>query len=1583
MNTAKGYNFNPLLKTEFSDPKHSGVVIANEVTKLTKAIVNASQRTVCHYICTPRQKTIIEGYVPNTTFTATDVVAHGPLKYLRQQLDYKILNYLKPSVSVGFIGTSYAELAWYHSKATLPHWFAVFGNLDGRDSMRINEGVVNAQGKLSSNKEPIRALAASYLKWVEDDNFHYSNHKHFSVSQNFKKNNRKATVLVMNHALYDVSPVAIADYIAHTGARMMYAQFLCYPDLVNDMVIRDTDFQITWERKGKKIHMYHDSSELGYVHEAKTYLLWASRSAFEVPQGVLMVEREASFGTLQLLKISLVDARKTILTRTIDTVFVKYAKIHDPVTWIRYGRKDVIFVDRDKLCNIFNFAVRQQASEFDIPKLYAHAAAKLNQFRISDAEVQTLWECSQYVVNKTVEFVIFAAILQKGEAFRILQATLEASKAGGRYKDLLPSGFEVFCTEIMDWFGKTKLAQFMGWSNKPLMEDVDEVFQIDYNRELTEVEGFRCQDYYLDYNFEVPDDMKPVITPVYEICLLRKILHRLQKIKPFKAFDPFAGLGLDARILSEYFETFAMEINPHRSKELELSAYRYGYKMQHGNAFNHIWTKYDLIYVDYEHPENLNDYKCPGFTFKDLIERHLNPQVVIIIKAPFTWRPSYALEWIRVGKAQTCSTDKWRFWILGVKLQDEYQVDASKVLELDVVIEDSPKTAASVASFVDAREPIDTAALSGESKMTAIVNKGFKLVTDPKLEFIDHTFPKQHVLVHLNKYYTKTSDEESKMRIDEEKGTLATLKDSVKGLIKKCIGIMNSQPDLRVKLCNMDMVYGSGKTKFALKHYDPKNWFWIVSKRELRNDTESAMRTILNLPSHVQTNVWTFETALTKNLSAYDFCVIDEFYTFELAYFYTLCLAFTAGDPKSRKCILTLGDSNQCSYYNPESRDWAKIQDNINAFKGQRCNLTYRCGPAVSAIVNSCISDYNVVSREQAPTTQVRLIPYSDYLEGYYNKNADLHMAPSEHTVKLIKGCKTVSSVQGFDVKTANLYLTSVDAALMKTPGEFIVSMSRAKDRLDIVEVENGAFVKTLPVSFRPLLETLAPYVPSDARIKRLGTQVETLNSDPNLKSCDFSANLAYDQVMQVMENVNEVHRVDIPVIANLRAVGTAETVTSKKTYKYVKLLGKKWLGRDFRVSNLAQRDRTGFARLARNYSMKISNTKIDHLISKFKRIYFKKDYKVTDFPEQMTACMQDLVNKYSASGTAAKIDIENRYQVLGHLKTIVKQYVDDVAKLQGGKAGQLISAWPVEFNAIFGPFFRAMMEAFKARLNPNTVYANGLTEAEMEFNTQAFFETWKQNEGKVHCADMPEYDASQNKDTNRLEEQIMKQLIFIMVTEPMGIGHLRDVVEETLLPLWKCCRSGMPIFIGDWFFPRDNQFPKDSGGPDTFSLNTILLMALCAMVIEIPEYKFGWFGGDDSMVLSTVCSEKTMVSRWTQNGFKIKYDDAPVPVFFNQMFTSGCRFYSPMLLIYKLLSKNFNNGSKIGTLSLIRDYQRGIEDKVKTYRKHYGIVLQALRSQHNIGQEQAEIIMEQLAAFVRCPPEKVLEQCETFEVEL
>jgi len=772
-------------------------------------------------------------------------------------------------------------------------------------------------------------------------------------------------------------------------------------------------------------------------------------------------------------------------------------------------------------------------------------------------------------------------------------------------------------------------------------------------------------------------------------------------------------------------------------------------------------------------------------------------------------------------------------------------------------------------------------------------------------------------------------------------------------------------------------VAGSSKTGSVIEVFDNKRHAYITQTSAARSSTASRLRNELKI---ADPDCWTYEIALLKsNLATKKFIFLDEVYLFSASYIFAVQLL-------SKATIVLVGDLAQCMFHDPDPKCGVVLEtfeDYLKCIQTvQTCKLTRRFSQNICEVVKSVVPNYKIDSISENQT-QLYFMPYEEW-STKLTPRAERWLTFSDATCQKFPapGCLTVKSAQGSTFSSVNLIITAADLQSFNQPDFFIVSMTRATKVLTIIEAEPGV-KNMMPIDFEVLLNLTRPIVTSDNEAVRGRLTIDRLSSEKtSLKSTDFNTALIQPFFEKVPEATMLPFYIPLPSQLPGKIKINPEELNEPRDYQYRSILPCQIPGRPFRVSSRAQTTRTFISRMAVKQRMKLSERTIEMALKNFEAMYLKKNWKMTDIGVTWDRAVDSLIDKYAkairVNDKDFKIDTSPG-TAAGHLKTIVKLYVDNPEKIMSGKAGQPIVAWAGAWNLLFGPLFRTLASMLQEVFNDNTMYANGLDPAEFEAKMRALITVIKGSplrNPRTECLDFEQYDASQDDESIQAEWKLVKRVLLLV------LGNERLDMIDSLYQLFFLMKKNMRIFCGSMII--DNEEKNTSGNPGTFLFNTLLQMLLWAAAIPPHKYGGGAFGGDDSFI-NTNKPREEIAHDFLKMNLSIKWDGSEMPMFFNCFIdpANGSVVYDPLRLLWALCSKNFYRQTDAETDKYIEELKLAVADKMKVWQNEMRTVRAGLFYRHSLNEGQIDLLMEALQAFMRTPAPKIRKQLYDFKVHL
>jgi ubiquinone/menaquinone biosynthesis C-methylase UbiE len=741
--------------------------------------------------------------------------------------------------------------------------------------------------------------------------------------------------------------------------------------------------------------------------------------------------------------------------------------------------------------------------------------------------------------------------------------------------------------------------------------------------------------------------------------------------------------------------------------------------------------------------------------------------------------------------------------------------------------------------------------------------------------------------------------------------------------------------DLDVKV--WDMVAGAGKTVNIMRNFDPDNDLYICHSGDLlvefQGNFEKQFHRARKIPGK------TSEAALLENLSKYKHIFIDECFTFGYSY---LLMAFVLA-PHSKFHLL--GDHNQTSIRDGENRFYVnqKLQSFLDRFTDVTVNSrTLRFGEPLVTIMNDIPIKYNITTGRTANT----LVTRSN--ERQRIKNPDLEICFSTATKDYVQNLTgkgiTVRAAQGKSVKTANLYLNKNDLGLANERQLVIVALSRAADHLNLVELDAGMIER---LRFRHDLIKRITEVQMDKIIAPEAWDISTehvprideipiphapdVKFDPETLFANAKL-IAPDNTQEAVEMTGGKETIPAVVATDkLPETVNRETKSMKKTA----------YGKKYYVASNIQTIRTLIRRAIQqnknkgsfmpvNLFNKFKNLMVGDLnVTEINQVFYKKVLEVTkrNVENHRLITMDDCLDAYDVG-------------VRAHLKQIDKTRGSESAYVD--KVGQGILAWTTELNAAFCTWFRALEDLIVGNLKPNVIYANKLSDQDIERLMNENIKDWNQTINN----DFQEFDFSQGVKTIKAEEIALKWFMD----------------DEGGLKLYWAVRAQVKV-ISKILIYR-NHFNRTSGEPNTLGGNSLLCaMIITAGIVDFKRFKGMIYKGDDSTIFM-VGDPKTF---WDPHVAKhILGNDAktcisPIPEFCNHIYFGGKFFYNYQALAQKILSRNMEGLT-------FEQYQQSIFNQLAPWFAAKRVVEIGLGMFLNLLPSTVELLMQQIHAFTTVP---------------
>lgn len=724
--------------------------------------------------------------------------------------------------------------------------------------------------------------------------------------------------------------------------------------------------------------------------------------------------------------------------------------------------------------------------------------------------------------------------------------------------------------------------------------------------------------------------------------------------------------------------------------------------------------------------------------------------------------------------------------------------------------------------------------------------------------------------------------------------------------------------NLNVEVWNM--VAGAGKTYKVLELFNPATDLYICPTTQLL----AAFRDSFEKKYGVKTSIpaKTFDIALTTNLCQYRNIYIDEAFALYMAYF----LMLFNDAPKSH--FVLLGDVEQTQFLD----EWSFIPQNqalrnyMHHFKYvKRSNVTYRFSQNVANILRHNFN-YDIISRAKHFTR----VTFSNFENRI--KDSDLNITCRNNGVRNLADYNVqavnVKKSQGMSVAKVNFFISDKDLAMLRVRDLALVSLSRASEHFNFVEMEPGILAKTgwNLYNIRNIAENYTPFVATpESHILTVVPIDEPALPKENLDGTPFvvSSLINVADCITHEENLNEA--VELTAAGKFRPVriNTSNLPIWTKERKE-RLLNPQKFGKVFFVSSKKQ---TLFTALVRSVgparAAKVNINIPDEADKNFWDFFDEGQEVLNEVNAKFYKELTEIYRKYAASKYLPNIDstVENTYLIVWeHLKQIQKiRGAPDVAAKD--KAGQPIRAWMKELNVAFAGYFRMATEMLMKKLKSRFIWANNRSNEEIEELLNKFVKGWN----TTFNSDMESYDQQQNTNTQKLEKYLWNKIMF-----------------NTDLDLHYAVREFCKLMNEDYSMQRKEV--KDSGAPDTIASNTLLLLFFMSLLFKVSELKGLLVKGDDSTAFGTnlTLSKDRFYEQTSGIRFKRfiaippKLVISEIPEFCNLIYYKGKLFYNYQTLIRKVLSRSHEEKN-------FSQYQTAIKDLMKPYNEDPETIIEGM----------------------------------------
>jgi len=772
-----------------------------------------------------------------------------------------------------------------------------------------------------------------------------------------------------------------------------------------------------------------------------------------------------------------------------------------------------------------------------------------------------------------------------------------------------------------------------------------------------------------------------------------------------------------------------------------------------------------------------------------------------------------------------------------------------------------------------------------------------------------------------------------KQRIPEE--IIRDRFEEYKSYIHKCAGLQGGKfveidKAADLKVTNLPVPYncsiyhstgcaGVGKTVAITLAFNPMHHAYVTNCRALKDDFQEklAQKLKVNL-KELDHCTSTLHNSYNKNWSNKKIIFYDEGLCAAVGGIFVLSAVF----PKAS--IILVGDPYQPGYHRHE--------EGIALTNDHACKqiLEYIDGPPYNPFTrrvpaNGCAwlrANLGVPiwphPENKRPDLLFTFTEFGDN-EPYVS---DIVIVPTSKTVAIsdAKTVLTVASAQGSTFTKVNVLCQGSDVRMMNGLKDItLVAMSRATEQVNLVlekvmlnELKFDTSVFKNLNALRGIVNTGETKEKEDKTVKRI---VSTVNKLPDFTNFSAEALLnlltpyVYNNTTQSFavgldfENCYPIGvRVDV-ISQNLK---TARTFLSMTPTKF----GKKWLSaaRHQLLATVAHR-----RRVARESKLTRVHASEKDMISRVKKL-LKESFSLEQPNKILSQCYADAyeVQKskewFKNKEFADMIPEPSAMHARLFLKTIIKVRTFDSAS--SAKFGQPILGWQKQLNSIWTVYIRAVWAVLQTSLRDNFLIVNG------DFSKYQFLAQWLKDripeDVMAQMDDMPEYDATQQEETLKLERVFMKAVL--------------SIDDDLIFNEYYKMRRGCKVLHEFMTFETDGE--KNSGETGTFITNTMLLMMLFVGCYDPDQLYGAWFGGDDDIFWPK--ADFTPAPYKDANGKYIRSDPKvstnQVGEFCSKLVGKGMVFYDPIKLAMKVLSRDFSSDPR-DTDRTIKDWQIAVAD--------------------------------------------------------
>lgn len=778
-------------------------------------------------------------------------------------------------------------------------------------------------------------------------------------------------------------------------------------------------------------------------------------------------------------------------------------------------------------------------------------------------------------------------------------------------------------------------------------------------------------------------------------------------------------------------------------------------------------------------------------------------------------------------------------------------------------------------------------------------------------------------------------------------------------------------------------VSGAGKTKAVLDIFDPATDLYIAPTVELMDEFRAKLKNKFpRLRSKIP--VKTHEVSLLDDyLINARRVFVDEVFTHAYQYVLSLiCINPTAQ-------YILLGDHEQTEYLDEYGHLPANSQLylHLDKFKKIRYNrYTFRFYKSVCCLLQN-VCNYNIWPH---PNIRQRKDFYETKITRSTLENrpkADFEICFSNKTVKYLLDMQIASlsakKSQGKSMPIVNVHFNHLDYDVCGVRSLQIVALSRASHQLNLVVHDPvtadkviGAFgpIETINDAYNPCIAPENFYVPSTLTL--LEDQYEktippvsvkfdhtvlldllTISDGIKVRDEEFvlaepkfnkftgelertKADKIQDQPDTYMGYDNSAEAVYVPNQKNRvnRTLRLNKYLEIKE--KITRTFSTTQFGKTYHVSNNRQTLQTSVKRAQKKRDLgPISFKRVKGIWKRIQRLFLKDVLTFTDLNNDLAKALTEVYRKRIKKDEMPK-------NIDGILKAIdlhAREFQKDITKIKGvgasisNKVGQPIKAFSQEVNAAFCTYFRAVEERFVKNLKSNVIYANKYSEEDLNerLNNLTGYSV-------ISGLDCSEYDGSQNKNTIKIEAEIVSQ-----------------IWDQDSKNLYYQLRQTFKVV--NEIFSYFNDGPKPSGGSDTLFGNSLTNFGLIANCVDEITFVATCVKGDDSWVFSRGNPwRKGLITSFVNDYvlMDMKVSTPMIPEFCGSVYVNGVYFYNFPVLAAKILTRNYSDEEDL------KAYQTAVCDKLKIYFSKKDLIDSTVGLLLNSDEQTGELLMEQIRAF-------------------